>query len=468
VSRKHDEAAQEAKHAQASAPPTETRGSGRRAGFRSARPSRRRVAARRPAQAHIPRALLPALHAIGLSVVDVAHYWSEERRALRRGLTVVLLTSVTGMIAGITLASAEATLQRLPGLLLLVPAAIGMRGNIYGALASRLATALHIGAFEFELRRHSFLGRQVEATSLLTLSTSVIIAVVAWILGSALGLHPIPLWQLIVIVTVGGVAASLILLVVTVVLAAISQRRDWNMDDVGAPTVTMFGDVLTIPALLLAALLVPFEHFTLVLGILLAGLGVWSLFAGWRHADDTVRRIVRESVATLAVASVIGVLAGTVLQARVAQWIAAPVLLIMLPSFVASCGTLGGILSSRLSSKLYLGLLEPKPVPGRIAGLDMSVTFLYGIFAFTAIGITAWIAAWVLGYDSPGLPSVAGITILAGILSMLLLSGVAYTTAATAYRHGLDPDNQGIPIVTSVMDFLGLLCLLGVASIWIN
>lgn len=422
----------------------------------------------RIAQQRVPAVLVPVLRAIGVSVADVAHYWSEEKRSLRRGVTVILLTSVTGMVAGITLAGAEAMLERLPGLLVLVPAAIGMRGNIYGALASRLATALHIGAFEPELRRHGFLNRQIEATTILSLGTSVFIAVVAWILGAALGLGPIPLWKLIVIATVGGMLASLVLLVVTIALAVVSQRRAWNMDDVGAPTVTAFGDMLTIPALLLAAFLVAYDRLSIVLGVLLAGFGVWALFGGWRHHDDQVRRIVRESIVTLAAASVMGVLAGSVLQARLVQWVSAPVLLVMIPAFVANCGSLGGILSSRISSKLYLGLLEPRPVPERLAGLDISVTFLYGLVAFTAIGTTAWIAATIFGHAPPPIWTVLGITILAGLLSTVAVAAVAYTTATLAYRHDLDPDNQGIPIVTSVMDLLGLLCLLGVASIWIN
>jgi mgtE-like transporter len=32
---------------------------------------------------------------------------------------------------------------------------------------------------------------------------------------------------------------------------------------------------------------------------------------------------------------------------------------------------------------------------------------------------------------------------------------VAYLAAVATYRFGLDPDNHGIPIVTSTMDFLG-------------
>lgn len=423
-------------------------------------------------RARVPRPRLPGpLRALGrtlgLSAAEVGRYWSQERRSLRRGLAAILLTSVTGMVAGLTLAAAEEMLARLPGLLLLVPAAIAMRGNIYGALASRLSTALHVGTYEPQLRRRSFLGRQIEATTLLTVALSVITAILAWGLGAALGLAPVAIWKLVVISTVGGVLASLVLLVVTVALAAVSQRRDWNLDDVGAPAVTVAGDILTIPALLGAALLVDFELLSIVLGIAFAIAGAWALLYAWFHTDTLVQRIVRESAITLTIAGGVGALAGAVLEARIEQWIAAPVLLIMIPSFIANCGSLGGILSSRLASKIHLGALEPKLIPDRVAALDISVAFFFATFAFSAIGVTAWVTAALFGFAPPGIGMVVLVALLAGLLSTVLLGGVAHATAVASYRFGLDPDNEGIPVVTSAMDLLGLLCLVGVvAAIW--
>jgi mgtE-like transporter len=403
---------------------------------------------------------------LGLPAAEVTRYWAQERLSLRRGLSAILLTSITGMVAGVILASAEDTLERLPGLLLLVPAAIDMRGNIYGALASRLSTALHIGEYDAELRRRSFMGRQIEATTLLTISTSVVIAVLAWSFGAAFGIENLlPVWKLVVIATVGGVLASAFLLVVTIVLSRVAQRRDWNMDDVGAPTVTVAGDILTVPALLLAAMIVDFEVVALVLGILLAAIGIWALVVGWIHADQVVRRIVRESVITLAAAAAVGAMAGTILEVRLETWIAAPVLLIMIPSFIANCGSLGGILSSRLASKIHLGLIEPRAIPGRMAALDISVAFLFSVFAFTAIGTTAWIAAQLFGFATPAILTVIGVALLAGLIATVILSVVAYATAAASYHFGLDPDNEGIPIVTSAMDLLGLLSFVGVVAL---
>jgi mgtE-like transporter len=413
----------------------------------------------------VPAPLRALLRIGGLSAGEVGSYWKEERQALRRGLSAILLTAVTGMIAGLTLAAAEETLERLPGLLLLVPAAIDMRGNIYGALASRLSTALHIGTYDLGLRRRSFMGRQVEATTLLTIGTSVVIAIFAYVFGVAFGLDPIPIWKLVVIATVGGVTASAFLLVVTIVLSWVAQRRDWNMDDVGAPTVTVFGDILTVPALLLAAMIVDYEMVSVLLGIGLALVGLWALISGWIHADQVVRRIVRESVVPLALAAAVGAMAGTILEVRIEAWIAAPVLLIMIPSFIANCGSLGGILSSRLASKLHLGLIEPRVLPGRLAALDISVVFFFATFAFTAIGLSAWTAASIFGYEPPGLGAVVGLSLVAGLISTILLSVVAYATAAASYHFGFDPDNEGIPIVTSAMDLLGLLTLVAVTAL---
>ncbi len=65
--------------------------------------------------------------------------------SMRQGLVALLVSSGGDLLAGLTLGAITHTLDRLPGLLVLVPAAIGMRGNIFGALGSRLGTSIHAG-----------------------------------------------------------------------------------------------------------------------------------------------------------------------------------------------------------------------------------------------------------------------------------------------------------------------------------
>ena len=71
---------------------------------------------------------------------------------IRQSLVALGFSSLTAVVAGGLLAAMTGTLERYPGLLVLVPAAIGMRGNIFGALGSRLATSIHAGTFRMSRR----------------------------------------------------------------------------------------------------------------------------------------------------------------------------------------------------------------------------------------------------------------------------------------------------------------------------
>ena len=61
-------------------------------------------------------------------------YWRAEQRTLRQGLVALALSTLAGFVAGLTLAHITGTLQELPGLIVLIPAAVGMKGTIFGAI----------------------------------------------------------------------------------------------------------------------------------------------------------------------------------------------------------------------------------------------------------------------------------------------------------------------------------------------
>ena len=77
---------------------------------------------------------------------------------VRQGLAALLVSSGGDLLAGLTLGAITHTLEALPGLLVLVPAAIGMRGNIFGALGSRLGTVIHTGQFGLSRRADTVIG----------------------------------------------------------------------------------------------------------------------------------------------------------------------------------------------------------------------------------------------------------------------------------------------------------------------
>ena len=90
-------------------------------------------------------------------------YLTEEKETLRQGFAALFLSSAGELIAGIVLASISGTLDELVGLAVLIPAAIGMRGAIFGAMGSRLSTSIQTGR---TVRRPRKTGTSPVSTSL--------------------------------------------------------------------------------------------------------------------------------------------------------------------------------------------------------------------------------------------------------------------------------------------------------------
>ncbi len=427
---------------------------------------RRGSLSRVPTRLHTPRALVALGRLVGVPVTEVRTYWAQEARSIRSGTAALGVGLVATLIAGVVLGSAQDRLQAVPGLLALIPAAIGMRGSIFGALASRLSTGILTGQFTREVTRRSFLGRQLEAVAVLSVASGAQAGVLAWAVSAAVGLRTVGLLDLVAISLIGGLLSSLLLAVVTVALARRAESRGWSMDDVGAPLLTATGDLVTLPALLLASLVLALPALGEILGVVGLLAGAVAAVLGWRQADPTIRRVVRESLAVLTVAVTIDVLAGVVVQARASEQFGAQALLILLPPFIANCGSLGGMLASRLASKLHVGLLTPRALPGKLAVLDVSLITLLAVVAFTGVAVAGWGAAVLVpGVDPLSLPVTAAVTLLAGALAVPVLSAASYVAATGAFRFGWDPDNHGIPVVTATMDLSGVLCLVAAISL---
>ena len=86
--------------------------------------------------------------------------------------------------------------------------------------------------------------------------------------------------------------------------------------------------------------------------------------------------------------------------------------------------------------------------------------YLYAIPVFVFLGLSSIIGAHVVNFRSPGAARMLGVSLIAGFLATTSSVIVGYYSAVLTYRHGLDPDNHGIPIVTSSLDLLGALSLI--------
>jgi mgtE-like transporter len=380
---------------------------------------------------------------------------------LRQAFAALLVSSGGDLLAGLTLGAITGTLEDLPGLLVLVPAAIGMRGNIFGALGSRLGTSIHTGTFRLSWRRDTVVGQNLIAAAALTLAVSAALAVLAKTIASAFGVSDtISLADFFVISVLGGVLGSIFVAALTLGVAALAVRRGWDMDNVAAPLVTAAGDMVTLPALFLATFLVGIHGVTMALAVVSVAAAVIALVLALRSQRTIVRSIVRESMPILLVAGAIDVVAGLTIENRLHSFLAYPVLLVLVPPFFEDTGALGGVLASRLASKLHLGIIEPTARPQRAARDDFALIAMLAVPVFIFVGLSADIVGALFGYASPGALRVVAVSLLGGVIATSVAIPVAYYSSIASYRLGLDPDNFGVPILTSSMDLVGAMALI--------
>ena len=262
--------------------------------------------------------------------------------AVRSAFGALVLAALASLVAGLILASITDTLEELPGLLLLVPAAIAVKGNIFGALGSRLGTAIHAGGFRISGGRDSVVAQNAAASIALSLVLGLALAVLAKATAFAFNVSPtMGLSEFVVIAALGSLIAAVVVLAFTLATTAGAVRYGWDLDNVVAPLVTATGDIVTLPSLVVAAELTGFRVFTPTLAWGLGVLAVLAAMWGLRSPMNDLRTIMRESIPVLVLAGLLDLVAGITVEKRIDDFLTFPVLLVLLPGFLSTAGGTG-------------------------------------------------------------------------------------------------------------------------------
>ena len=392
-------------------------------------------------------------------------YWRAEQRTLRQGLVALALSTLAGFVAGLTLAHITGTLEELPGLIVLIPAAVGMKGTIFGAIGARLGTANVAGLLEPTLRPGGVLQRNVYVAVVTTFSSALWLAILSSLASAAFGEPSISLWRLATVSIVGGALGSALILMITLTLSVLSYRRGWDLDSVSTPMVTALGDMTTLPSLFLATYLLRSDLVAVPAAVISIAVAVYAAIRSYTVADRVIRRIVVDMTAVILLTPILDILAGTLLRARQGQLVAVPVLLALIPPFVSQAGALGGIFTSRTASKLQIGVITARGLPEIPALVDASIVSGLSIAVFSMVGVVAY--ALGVATDLVGMPSLGSLvvgTVLAGLIVTPITLVAGYYLAIGTFRFGLDPDDQSVPIITSVMDLAGVAVVLFVMT----
>jgi len=175
-----------------------------------------------------------------------------------------------------------------------------------------------------------------------------------------------------------------------------------------------------------------------------------------------VWRIYRESILVLFISLGGGIFAGSVLgtDGMVDAFEQIPGLLLLLPAFLATRGSVYGSLGARLASGLHQGLIEPKVTWDRRLKNAVLASFINGMYISVFVGFLSWAVILLIRPEAePSLAVLVGVMFIAGLLtSIIMIIGLVILVFA-GYAHGLDPDNLVGPIVTTLGDIFGVVFL---------
>ena len=387
------------------------------------------------------------------------------------GLLALTIAAIADLIAGLFLKSMEEIIMLIPGMMIMIYCAIGMRGNIFGAMGSRLGTSMHMGTFQMTFRKKSVLRSNVEAVMTLTLLLSAIMGVIGWLIAYQFFGCTIDIMQFTFISMVGGLLAGVIVLLFNIIIAHEGYKRDWDVDNITAPLIAAAGDIATVPMIYLATIMAReldlwiIDAVCIVL-LVITAISTYSILkrrTRRRRRMDEAKRIIKQSLPVLTACVLFEILAGVIIETKTESLVDYGVLLVLLPAFLNEGNALSGMLTSRLSSMLHLGTLDSAVLPPREAHENFAIMYILALVTFIMIGS----AAFLMQPDTLPYLEVIAVVLIAGMLATTVINFLSYYVAVAAIKFKLDPDDHCIPITSSIMDVVGTAILVAVITVMV-
>lgn len=154
-----------------------------------------------------------------------------------------------GLIAGTILAVYTHQILLLPGMLILLPGFLEMRGSISGSIAARLTSGLYLGIVKPNTLKTAIVKGNVIASFLLALFVSFLLGVIAFFFTLVVFSTYSP--KLLFIPLIAGIIANALEIPLALLVTFYLFRHGYDPADIMGPFVTSTGDITSILSLLL-------------------------------------------------------------------------------------------------------------------------------------------------------------------------------------------------------------------------
>lgn len=357
--------------------------------------------------------------------------------------------------------------EKISEIFILVPALLGLKGNLEMTLASRLSTAANVGNIDnkseqWKLITGNLILIQVQAIVVATLAASAAVTM-SWVVDGHFNINHATLLCASSLAT--ATIASLILGSLMVFIIILSRKCKVNPDNIATPIAASLGDLVT---LALLAAISSFLHRCLGTNHWIAPLMsasfffILPVFIYICHHNIYTKHILYNGWNPVISAMVISSVGGVILDYTVATYKG---IAVYNPVINGVGGNLVAVQASRISTSLHR---EGKP--GKLSdgfGFKGFINTFFGkdqnaraarVLLFLAIpghlifltvisklqaGHTTLTVVFTLAY------------LLVGFLQGILLLMTADWLVHFIWKRGSDPDNVAIPYLTALGDLLG-------------
>ncbi|KYK27257.1 hypothetical protein AYK20_08375 [Thermoplasmatales archaeon SG8-52-1] len=177
------------------------------------------------------------------------------KEMVKQSLPLIIFCGLGAIVAGSTLGVMSDLIREIPGLIVIIPAIIAMRGNISTAFGSRLGSAYHLGVIDADNLWNKELMQNIIGSLVLSFLVSIIIGILAYITSLFLRVAPNPI-KIILIVLIAGIISGLILTILTIGIVYLAFKRGYDPDNITGPALATFGDIVTMICIFGSAFLV--------------------------------------------------------------------------------------------------------------------------------------------------------------------------------------------------------------------
>jgi len=165
-----------------------------------------------------------------------------------------LVSIAGGLIVGTLLAIYTNQLLLIPGMLIILPGFLEMRGNISGSFASRLSSGLFLNVIKPNNTKTKLIKGNLLASFLLAMSVSFVLGLIAFIFNYFF--MGILMYNIILLPLIAGFIANFIEVPLTLFTTLYLFKKGHDPNNIMGPFVTSTGDVTSTISLLIALMLI--------------------------------------------------------------------------------------------------------------------------------------------------------------------------------------------------------------------